>query len=1121
MTEREPEDRWARDQAIDTNRSFIVQAPAGSGKTSLLTDRILRLLATVSEPEQILAMTFTRKAAAEMHGRVMEKLRAGLKKEEPEGIHDKQSWSLARAVLANDQAQGWDLLAHPARLRIQTIDAFCASLVRSMPWFSGLGGMPGIVQDARPIYAEAALRTLEAAGEEQSVRQLLQHMDLNVSQAVQAIADMLDKRDHWLPLIRHAHDIEALQANLLAMISAELLALSNAMPPGWQAQIAPSGRRVADYFVQNGQPDHPLTALLDWEPGAVASFAPNPMHLNRWRALAELLLTGTGEIRKALNVKNGCPPNSPQKKDLLDWLDAHRTSGELPDWATRLHAVRLMPDPALTPGQWEILKAQCDTLLLAVGNLMVCFAQRGEVDFNEVSGRAVQALGNCDDPSDLLLKLDNRLSHILVDEFQDTSHTQLRLLELLTSGWQPDDGRTAFLVGDPMQSIYRFRKAEVGIFLRVQDEGLGGMPLETLTLTANFRSQAGIVQWVNHTFSQIFPQASDPDMGAIAYSEAQPWHPSGSHEAVQWHLVSDEDEGCEAVVEIARHAWQAYPASKEPMAVLVRSRGSLGHVTGALLAAGFDCRAVELVPLCERAVVVDLLQLARAMSHPADRAAWLAVLRAPWCGLTLGTLHALLVGQGERAVLDCLTEALSQPRPSTIDADQWQRLASTVNKIVRDLDDDGAQTFAARLESTWRALEGHRLVSDASELADAQAFFRLVEGLAKHSYIDVDELEQKLAKLFAEPTAGERAISVMTMHKAKGLQFDTVVLLGLHRRPRSDQTPLIRIEQSGGHLVFGPIKASTEQAQDPLASYLAHRESARMNYETDRLLYVAATRAKASLHLVGVVGPDKKDPTQWATPGQSSLLSRLWPFRPAGGPPESLENLSHGINPAQPHWVAPPMLRREDAPILGIELPGIESTSTASPSTESPKTFSGQPFAWAPMETAERISGIVVHAWLAHFCAQNLDPEKAALPSLEVLQQQLRLLAMPAPLRASAAQAIHQTLSAMLASEKGKWLLSQPLRQSEWALIDAQQTISVIDLAIDLGESWLIVDYKTSRPGKDEPLALFSQRMMARYRPQLERYVEQLQSFDGRAARAALYFPQDDLWLELQAQEPV
>jgi ATP-dependent exoDNAse (exonuclease V) beta subunit len=1115
MTERVPEDRWARDQAIDTERSFIVQAPAGSGKTSLLTDRILRLLAKVEEPEQILAMTFTRKAAAEMHGRVMEKLRAGLETKAPEGGHDRQSWRLAQDVLANDRARGWDLIAHPARLRIQTIDAFCASLVRSMPWFSGLGGMPGIVQDARPLYAEAALRTLEAAGEETCVRQLLQHMDLNVPQAVQAIADMLDKRDHWLPLIRHAHDIEALQANLLAMISAQLLALSNAMPPGWQAQIAPSGAQVADYFVQNGQPDHPLTALLDWAPGALASIAPSPAHLDRWRALAELLLTGTGEIRKTLKVNNGCPPNSPQKKVLSDWLEAHRTGVELPDWAMRLHAVRLMPDPALTPGQWAILTAQCDTLLLAVGNLMVCFAQRGEVDFNEVSGRAVQALGGCDDPSDLLLKMDNRLSHILVDEFQDTSHTQLRLLELLTSGWQPDDGRTVFLVGDPMQSIYRFRKAEVGIFLRVQDEGLGGMPLETLTLTANFRSQAGIVQWVNQTFSQIFPQASDPDMGAIAYSEAQPWHPPGSHEAVQWHLVSDMDEGCGAVVEIARHALQAFPDSKSPMAVLVRSRGSLGNVVGALLAAGFDCRAVELVPLRERAVVVDLLQLARAMSHPADRAAWLAVLRAPWCGLTLGTLHSLLVGQGERAVLDCLTQALSLPRPSTIDEDQWQRLVSTVQQIVGALNDDGAQTFAARLESTWRALEGHRLVSEASELADAQAFFRLVEGLAKHSYIDVDELEQKLGQLFAEPTGGERAISVMTMHKAKGLQFGTVVLFGLDRKPKPDQPPLIRIEQSGGHLVFGPIKASTEPVRDLLSDYLAHRESARMSYETDRLLYVAATRAEESLHLVGVVGPDKKDPTQWATPSQSSLLSRLWPFRPAGGPLALLEDLSEDLNPAKPHWVAPSMHRRVASPSLGIALPGIES-----PSPGSTQTFSGQPFAWSPMQTAERLSGIVVHAWLAHFCTQNVDPEKTVLPSLEVLQQQLRLLGMPSPLRVSAALAIQQTLSAMLASDKGRWLLSQPLRQSEWALIDAQQTISVIDLAIDLGESWLIVDYKTSRPGKDEPLALFSQRMMARYRPQLERYVEQLQSFDGRAAKAALYFPQDDLWLELQAQEP-
>src|SRR5439155_5619839 len=132
----------------------------------------------------------------------------------------------------------------------------------------------------------------------------------------------------------------------------------------------------------------------------------------------------------------------------------------------------------------------------------VIFAERAEADFTEFAQGAVRALGTPEAPSDLLLALDYRIRHVLVDEFQDTSISQWELLERLTAGWQQGDGRTLFVVGDPMQSIYRFREAEVGLFLRARREGLGtaGLPnvaLEPLTLETNFRSQAGIVDWVN------------------------------------------------------------------------------------------------------------------------------------------------------------------------------------------------------------------------------------------------------------------------------------------------------------------------------------------------------------------------------------------------------------------------------------------------------------------------------------------------------------------------------------------------------------------------------------------------------------------------------------------------
>src|SRR3546814_8034735 len=127
------------------------------------------------------------------------------------------------------------------------------------------------------------------------------------------------------------------------------------------------------------------------------------------------------------------------------------------------------------------------TLKLAVAQLHLRFAETGEVDITEIAQRAAQALGSADDPGELLLKLDASIRHLLIDECQDTSLTQIHLLATLTAGWQPGDGRTLFLVGDPMQSIYRFRKAEVGLFLQAAEDGVGEIAPTFLQLTDNFR----------------------------------------------------------------------------------------------------------------------------------------------------------------------------------------------------------------------------------------------------------------------------------------------------------------------------------------------------------------------------------------------------------------------------------------------------------------------------------------------------------------------------------------------------------------------------------------------------------------------------------------------------------
>ena len=151
-------DQATRERALDPSRSFIVQAPAGSGKTGLLIQRYLALLARVGSPEEIVAITFTRKAAAEMRNRVLAAL-AGADGAAPPTPHERKTWELARAAVAHDRGQGWDLAANPNRMRVQTIDSLCAALTRQMPVLSGFGAQPEILEDAAAATSPASVTT--------------------------------------------------------------------------------------------------------------------------------------------------------------------------------------------------------------------------------------------------------------------------------------------------------------------------------------------------------------------------------------------------------------------------------------------------------------------------------------------------------------------------------------------------------------------------------------------------------------------------------------------------------------------------------------------------------------------------------------------------------------------------------------------------------------------------------------------------------------------------------------------------------------------------------------------------------------------------------------------------
>ncbi len=177
-----------------------------------------------------------------------------------------------------------------------------------------------------------------------------------------------------------------------------------------------------------------------------------------------------------------------------------------------------LPSPELAAADAAALAALSRVLRAAAAHLQARFALEGRVDHTYVAGAARAALAEEGLPTDLALRTGLSLRHILVDEFQDTSVAQLELLEMLTAGWEADDGRTLFVVGDPMQSIYQFREAEVGCFLRARDLGIGAIRLMPLQLLRNFRSTPALIRWTNEAFGRLFPAADDLRASAVAFT---------------------------------------------------------------------------------------------------------------------------------------------------------------------------------------------------------------------------------------------------------------------------------------------------------------------------------------------------------------------------------------------------------------------------------------------------------------------------------------------------------------------------------------------------------------------------------------------------------------------------
>ena len=1111
-------DARERELALDIGSSFIVQAPAGSGKTGVLTQRILKLLALVERPEQILAITFTKKAAAEMRNRVAEALHKAAHEPEPEQDYDKVFYRLARAVLERNREKNWGLTENLGRLRLQTIDSLCSSIVKDNPLVSGLGVQFGVEDDASELYNEASRCLLSTLGESSPVGEALYRvlgkLDNHYSNLNKLIVAMLEQRDHWLRDVTETHEDwdrfrDLLQRSLARINEEAEQKLLELLTPNQQQAFADVTQYAMNQLKLAGK-DHPV---LQQEAGTLAFR----------KALYTLLLTSSFTLRAKLDKNCGFPPASAfsnpeekrqaedykqQAKSLLDSLEAQpKILPAMLDFITA-------PAAELSREQWQLLSDLVIVVRYAAAHLKLVFQERKALDFSEVALATLQTLGNPDHPGDAMLAMDERIQHILVDEFQDTSFIQVDLLEKLTAGWTEGDGRTLFLVGDPMQSIYAFRKADVGLFLRLwHQRQLGTIPLQPLKLAMNFRSSPAVLDWVNQTFREAFPDEDDVRAGAVCYSDSTAGKSVNPTDGTAIHIFTGEDSAANANAEADWIARQILALEGNPsIAILVKGKSHILAIASALRQQSISFQAVEIEKLTESQIIQDLLTLYRVYLSAGDKTAWFALLRGPWCGLTLAQLQQ--VADADPHPWRALSRLCTTPAELPVD------LAEKLLAIQERMATAYACRYQQPLVETLRHLAlDLGIAATAQSAADVEAmelFFAMLSRLDTVSGIpEPDLITRQLQKLFVPPdtlpTSGP-VVQVMTMHKSKGLEFDVVILPQLQRKGRADDKPLILIDKQTAvleeqqELFMAPFTTAEDDKTGSVFDYLWKIRQQRNRNEAARLLYVACTRARTKLYLTACL---KQKHDKLEKPANGSLLSVIWPI-------VETECEYHTVETKEALAVAPTWRRPRQFQIYTQPATQLgQGTTTPDPDTEENDAIPDT------QDQYRRQAGILVHSLLESWVVHPERITDVITPGQRSQWRQMLSMSGVTSDRLDAAIAIVETAVTRMVQnqERLAWLFRAPHADSHGEYrISTRQEGEVRHLSLDRtfvqdGVRY-IIDYKLSEPSGD--LATFLAQEKQHYLPQLQGYRQALAGREKLPCRTYLYFPLIDHLLEVE-----
>jgi ATP-dependent helicase/nuclease subunit A len=1083
-------------KAVDTGKSVHLSASAGSGKTRALKDRYLALLDVLDNRglniDQAVAITFTDKAAAEIKERVMHDLPEAMLKKIIRGRQD---------------------------LRISTIHSFCMNLLKRYPLEAGLPPDFGVL-DARD-QAYKIQKAIEDALEESDLDSAIMAplRDFTADDLIATIGFLLSIRSRLERMeidaggpgglvrsVRTGMGVEQAETELTMLITSV----------EWRSRLQQMElilRSQGHLYDDNMGKEHLLLAEAK-DPGTALKFS---------GPLFSIYFTAAGERRKNPYISKKA--FSGEKR-----LDYEKTFFDIQAMLERFRTL------------YSRVRAGLEAVSLlhlfqhAEKKYQVSKLREGLLDFDDLEIYAYGLLQGIESP-DILYWLDRKILHFLVDEFQDTSDIQWAILNKLTEeifAGQGADKRmppTLFVVGDEKQSIYRFREANYRLIENVRqkmEKNLLPVSREILTLDRNFRSTPEVIETVNRVFTTLWGEAYKPSeadrkvhKGSVRLAELLPFsageNPSGPTEAgVLAQEIKKVVLEKTSVYEKNGNEWKERPAGYDDCAILIQSRTKLKEYEAALRSENIPYRVVGGIGFYDEDEIQALINTLFFLWNHDDKLALAAALKSPLFSLSNKDIFDLM--QDGKNMID----ALKNLRPHDWDLlHNWANVAGLVplsiliHKIVNET---GAYVRFGR-KSPQAIFNIDKLLDTAREF-DRRGYATLQDFVEWVKNIRQTEQSEATADMNLPGFRG--SVSIMTVHKAKGLEYPIVFLPGMNQQPRSlSSGPLAIIEDTDGR-----VQMAVRDAVSPVYDELWEREYNELLREHQRLFYVAMTRARDHLAMIGTLN-DGKAPIKQNT--WLDFLHRTIPMYQTN----SDDSVPHIFKYAYPAWKAQiiPIAAQTGQPSPQQEIKGrceidvkavLENISpvqrSESPEWKKATDFIGQEkedsieklFIQSETRTISPLTrGSVLHRCLEQFTKTGeFDLDR-------IIGEYPDILAFDNETRQSFTTDVNSLLRAVLGKNELRWIFERHadayselpfLYKKGHALVSG-----IIDRVVIKEGKGFVIDYKAILIEHEATLASWKDH----YRPQIQIYCEAVKEMFGlRSVEGSLLFL-DSVQLEL------